>query len=128
MNAQLSVNDLLDNASRLDTSDFDTFFHEVLTLRAKRVSPVLSTLETNLLKEIYKKLPNSTLKRYENLSMKRQTETINENEYAELLKLVKEVEQNNVIRLKSIVELATIRKITPQKLMEQLGLIPLHNA
>jgi 4-hydroxy-3-methylbut-2-enyl diphosphate reductase IspH len=128
MTTLLSITDLIDNASRLESVEFNTFFNEILALRAKRVTTVLSNTESNLLKTIYQKMPNTTQKRYDQLTLKRQNETINEAEYAELLILVKEFEQQNVTRLKSIVELASIRKITAQELMKQLGLMPLRNA
>ncbi len=127
MNTPLSVPDLLDNASRLNTSDFESFVKEILTLRAKRVAPVLSQKETDMLEKIYTKLPSDTLTRYDLLTEKRRTETISPEEYDELLGLVQIVEQYNVERLKRIVELAALRKVTAQKLMKQLGLMPLHN-
>ncbi len=127
MNAPLTVPDLLDNASRLNTSDLESFVKEVLTLRAKRVAPVLSQKEADLLDKIYAKLPSDTIARYDLLTERRRAGTISPEEYDELLGLVQIVEQYNVERLKHIVELAALRKVTAQKLMKQLGLMPLHN-
>lgn len=128
MNAPLTVPDLLDNASRLNTSDLESFVKEVLTLRAKRIAPVLSQKEADLLEKIYAKLPSETLTRYDLLTEKRRAGTISSEEYDELLDLVQIVEQYNVERLKLIVELAALRKVTAQKLMKQLGLMPLTHA
>ena len=127
MNAPLTVPDLLDNASRLDTSEFESFFKAMLALRAKRIAPVLSQKEADLLEKIYTKLPSSTTERYDLLTEKRRAETISPEEYDELLGLVQTVEQYNVQRLKLIVELADLRKVTAQQLMKQLGLMPLYN-
>ncbi len=127
MNESITVPDLIDSASRLNEGEFEAFFKQVLALRAKRVAPVASGKETELLQAIYKKLPSNILKRYDSLTAKRQTETVTDAEYEELMTLVKEVEQYNVTRLGYIVELAALRGVTPQELMKQLGLMPLYN-
>ena len=127
MNAPLTVPDLLDKASHLDNSEFESFFKALLALRAQRVAPVLPQKEAELLEKIYMKLPRATQERYDTLTEKRRTVEILPEEYNELLELVQVVEQYNVERLKLIVELAALRKVTAQKLMKQLGLMPLHN-
>ena len=127
MNASVTVPDLLDKASHLNNSEFESFFNEMLTLRAKRVAPVLSQKEADLLDKIYAKLPPATQERYDSLTEKRRDGAISTEEYGELLALVQVVEQYNVERLKLIVELAALRKVTAQQLMKQLGLMPLHN-
>ncbi len=125
MTAQLSVNDLVSGASHLGVRDFDVLFREILSLRAKRVAPILSEQESRLLEKIYEKLPRKTAERYADLTEKRRAETLPEDEYQELLTLVQVSENHNVQRLQHIVELASLRQITPQELMKQLGLMPL---
>lgn len=104
---------------------FESFFNAVLALRAKRVAPVLPQKETDLLEKIYTKLPAATQERYDLLTKKRRAETISAEEYGELLELVHVSEHYNVERLKCIVELAALRKVTVEQLMEQLGLMPI---
>ncbi len=128
MNVQPSVTDLLDNISQLGKNDFEVFFREILSLRARRVAQVLPQAESVLLGNVYQHLPDDIEQRYEVLSEKRQAQTIQPDEYTELLKLVDIVEKYNVQRLQYIVELANLRKMTVQDLMQQLGLMPLHNA
>jgi hypothetical protein len=127
MNVHLTVTDLLENASRLDSSEFESFFKSMLTLRAKRIAPVLTQKEADVLEKIYSKLPASVIERYELLTEKRRDETIAPKEYEELLGLIPVVEQYNVERMKNIVELASLRNTTAQELMKQLGLMPLYN-
>lgn len=122
--APTTVPDLLDKVSHLDNSEFESFVNAVLTLRAKRVAPVLPQKETDLLEKIYTKLPAATQERYDLLTEKRRAGTISAEEYGELLELVRVTEHYNVERLKLIVELAALRKVTIEQLMEQLGLIP----
>jgi len=78
-----------------------------------------------LLEKIYQKLPENILTRYEILSEQRQNGSISNEAYQELLRLIPVVEQYNVERLKCMVALAELRKITVQELMEELSLIPL---
>ena len=55
MNAPLSTTELLDNAARLDTRDFEHFVHHVLALRARRKGLGLHPKEADLLKMINSK-------------------------------------------------------------------------
>jgi hypothetical protein len=128
MNAQLSVSELIDNAARLEIRDFDKFFHEMLSLRARRVAPVLSPQETELLEQIYQKLPHQVLARYAELTEKRRLGSIADVEYEELLRLIPTTEDHNVRRLKSLARLAEIRQTTVRELMTQLGISPLYHA
>ncbi|MFM9949171.1 MAG: hypothetical protein ACKV1O_14620 [Saprospiraceae bacterium] len=82
---------------------------------------------SDLLEKIYQKLPSETSERYDLLTNKRREDNITPPEYEELLALVSIVEQHNVQRLKFIVELAALRKMTAQELMEKLGLMPLYH-
>lgn len=118
---------MLDGASRLGSNDFESFFKEMLALRAQRIAPVMTQKEALLLERIYTKLPVATLEQYDQLSEKRRLGTISDDEYRILLDLIPIVEQYNVDRMKSIVELAGLRKMTAQALMKQLDLMPLHN-
>lgn len=121
--APVTVPDLLDKVSHLDNSEFESFVNAVLALRAKRVAPVLPQKESDLLEKIYTKLPAAIQERYDLLTEKRRAGTISAEEYGELLELVHISEHYNVERLKCIVELAALRKVTVEQLMEQLGLM-----
>ena len=125
MNAPLTVPDLLDNAARLAYPEFESFFKAMLDMRARRLAPVLPAEESVLLEKIYQKLPENILIRYKMLSEQRQNGIISNEAYQELLRLIPVVEQYNVERLKCMVALAELRKITVQELMEELSLIPL---
>ncbi len=125
MQAQLSVPDLLENVDKLSGSDFEKFLRDVLSLRAKRVAPVLMPIESELLKKVYQKWPSSISKRYDILTTKRKSGTITESEYDELLELVKSSEQYNVERMKAIIDLALIRKVSVPELMKSLDILPL---
>jgi len=94
-------------------------------MRARCLVSVLPAEESVLLEKIYQKLPKNILSRYEMLSEQRQNGSISNEAYQELLRLIPVVEQYNVERLKCMVALAELRKITVQELMEELSLIPI---
>jgi hypothetical protein len=126
MTTSPAVSDLLNSAKQLQNTDFEDFVSSLLALRATRIAPVLSSEETMLLEKIYEKLPSTLLNRYQYLTELRKKNDISENEYEELLELVKQTESYNVERLQHIVKLAALRQVTVQTLMTQLGLMPLH--
>jgi hypothetical protein len=59
-------------------------------------------------------------RRIEELNEKIEESTITEEEHAELLRLVEMAERLSVDRLRAIVALAKLRKMSPEALMRQL--------
>lgn len=59
---------------------------------------------------------------YKTLIQKRQAEIIGKEELASLIKMTNRMEKANVQRLKYLMELAHIRKVAVQGLMEELGI------
>ncbi|HRI61321.1 MAG TPA: hypothetical protein PK228_16390 [Saprospiraceae bacterium] len=122
MNAPLSTAELLDNASRLDTRDFEQFVHNVLALRARRKGLGLDSKEAELLKKINRKsLSAAQQKRFDYLT---QSETRTDAEQQELLTLVEIVEQFDAERVEYLAELARLRNVPVRTLMQQLGILP----
>jgi hypothetical protein len=60
--------------------------------------------------------------RYRNLIGKRQAETLNAEEQAELIALSNQIEEANAQRIQDIAELAALRQTTVPALMSELGL------
>ncbi|MCW5924542.1 MAG: hypothetical protein KIS77_19650 [Saprospiraceae bacterium] len=122
MNAPLSATELLNNAARLETSDFEQFVQNVLALRARRKGLGLETKEAELLKKINRKsLSEAQQKRFDYLT---QSETRTEAEQQELLALVEIVEQFDAERVEHLAELARLRNVPVRTLMQQLGILP----
>ena len=122
MNAPLSTAELLENASRLDTRDFEQFVHNVLALRARRKGLGLDSKEAELLKKINRKsLSAAQQKRFDYLT---QSETRTDAEQQELLTLVEIVEQSDAERVEYLAELARLRNVPVRTLMQQLGILP----
>lgn len=90
----------------------------------KTQGPRLSKRETELFLKINRTLQEDKQQRYEELTEKRIEETLTKKEHAELLQLIEELQQIWVERWQAVIDLAKLRKLTPQEMMRQLGVDP----
>lgn len=84
----------------------------------------LSKRETELFLKINRTLPEDKQQRYAELTEKRIEETLTKKEHAELLELIEELQQIWVERWQAVIDLAKLRKVSPQEMMRQLGVDP----
>lgn len=124
LQAQLSAEDLLRAVGQLEAGELERFVTEVLSLRAQRWAPALSATETELLQQINQGLPESLMVRYQELIVKRQTETLSSEEHAELLRLTDEVELGEAKRAQALIELARLRQVPLARLLNDLQIPP----
>ena len=89
---------------------------------AHQLPPHLSPEEGRLLTEINTGFSEDTWKRFHELVARRQEEILTEVERAELLSLTTQMERANVERLKKLIELARLRGVKLEELMDQLGI------
>ena len=129
MSLVLQINPSLENRVRqnalrkgVDLSLFIVEFLEQNFPEEKPKPKALSKREALLLEKIDLGISVETWERYHSLRTKRQLETINALESAEYTAINQQIEAANVKRLASLIELAKIRKITLDALMNQLGL------
>jgi len=124
MSAQASVSELIDKAARLDTGEFNNFFNKVLTLRAQRIAPVLSKEESDLLKKINRGFAQKKWERLTALDDQLESGTLTEAEQEELSVLIEAYEEYSLQRLRYLGQLATVRKVSLDEVMNQLGIQP----
>jgi hypothetical protein len=86
--------------------------------------PHLSKKETALFLRINRHLTPEQQGRYDELRAKREEETLTPAEHAELLQCVAEIETLWVDRVQAVLELARLRRLSPQQLMQQLAIDP----
>lgn len=120
--AHLSMEELLKAIGQLSPPELEIFVQSTLILRAQRQAPHVNHAETELLRKINQGLPLSTQKRYAALIAKRRAETLTAEEYQELLKLTNDVENFEAQRVVCLTELAQLRQVTLEALMQQLGI------
>ena len=89
------------------------------------MSTIQSLNEADLLLQINRDIPTDIRLRNNELIGKRQSETLTEAEYAELLKLSDQIELMQVQRITALVALAQLRQISLSDLMIALGIAPI---
>lgn len=125
MTSSSTVADLLKNVQQLNDAEFEDFFKKLLLLRESSRAGLLSELELTLLQQINERLPKEKQIRFNLLIAKRDAEIINEEEYEELLDLTAEIESLDLKRLKSMTQLAELRKITLPEVVELFNIRPI---
>lgn len=118
----MSLTELLHAANELDELDLDVLVDQVLLLRAQRKSSVLSEDETRLLLQINEGIPEEMHRQYQLLVVKRDAETLTDDEYKTLLALSDRIEVMAAARAGSLVKLANLRQIPLMQLMDNLGI------
>lgn len=84
----------------------------------------LSKRETDLFLRINRSLPEDKQRHYDELRVRREDETLTDDEHTELLGLVEEIQEIWIERLQAVHDLAKLRKISPREMMRQLGVDP----
>jgi hypothetical protein len=101
----MSIDELVQAANHLNETDLDQLVSRVLLLRAKRLAPVLSGSETELLLHINQGIPTDLQQQYELL-----------------LELSDRIEILAAERAGSLVKLAELRQVPLAQLMNDLGI------
>jgi hypothetical protein len=91
-----------------------------LALNAKRTAPSVTQEEAELLLHINARLPEDVERRYDELIAKRDAETLDHEEHAELLRLTQQAEAFDVARVEALSKLASRRGVSLSALMRQL--------
>jgi hypothetical protein len=120
--AEISRDELLKAVEQLSPGDFSQFLSQVLALRARREAPSLSAPESQLLLPINQGLPEEIGRRYDELIVKRQAETLSEVELGELVHLTDVVENLEAGRMDALATLARSRGMSVGEVMADLGI------
>lgn len=118
--AQLSASDLMQAVKQLNSSELEWFVWQIIALQAHQKAPTLKKDESELLLKINRGVPPGIRERYDELIIKRQSETLTPGEHDELLRLTDEVEKQDAERVEYLKELALIRHTSLTALMEDL--------
>jgi hypothetical protein len=120
--ADVSVDALVQAAEQLSETELRRFTSQVLALNAKRTAPSVAPEEAELLGHINSRLPEDVQRRYDELMAKRDAETLGDTEHEELLQLTKQAEAFDVARVEALSKLAVYRGVTLSALMQQLSI------
>ncbi len=125
MTATPAMQDLFSGVQRLDMRELKKFSEQVSLFYVQRKTPHLSARETELLQKINRGFPVSVWQPYKQLIVKRNDETLTEDEYQQLITLSDQLEEMNAERMGYLIELSQLRKQPLQKVMDDLGIHPL---
>ena len=84
---QLSSEELLKAVEQLNLSELEQFVSQVIVLKAQRKATRLPQTEAELLLKINQGIPDNLQKDYEELKVKREEETLTDDEHQRLLQL-----------------------------------------
>jgi len=118
----LDLDQVLNGVSQLDTLTLEEFLQQVSRLLAHRKAPSLPQREVELLQQISQHPTPKIRSRYDELNTKLHQGIITEDEHQEFLALVDQIELADAKRLQHLIELAQLRSLSLDALMEQLGL------
>ncbi|MTJ53936.1 STAS/SEC14 domain-containing protein, partial [Anabaena sp. UHCC 0253] len=107
---------------QLSQSDLRKFIAQAIAIQAQRTTSSLMQRESELLLKINQGIPLDIQNYYNNLINKRDAETLTNDEYMELLRLTEQIEKQQAQRIECLAELASLRGISLNKLMENLGI------
>lgn len=121
---QVESDQLLHVAMQMPEDEFQRFVTNLFKLKARERILTLPERESELLSKINEGLSPADAKRMNALIAKRQSHAISKDELEELIKLTDEAERLNVERIKNLLELAHLRGVTLDEVMEQLQIRP----
>lgn len=118
----IELDKVLDGVARLDTPELGRFLSQVSILLARRKAPSIPKREAELLQKINQGLATAFQHRYDELTTKLQADTITSEEHQELLQLIDQIELADAERMQHLIELAQLRNMSLDGLMNQLGI------
>ncbi|GAB2647154.1 hypothetical protein GCM10027035_45940 [Emticicia sediminis] len=123
MGLQMSVAEILHSAENLESKNFDKLYSELSILKAKRRNiALLNEQQSLILDKINEEFDPKKLERLKYLDWKLEFSLLSPAEEKESLKLAETYEAFCTERLKNVSQLALIRQISIDELLEQLGL------
>jgi hypothetical protein len=122
LEVQLSSADLIKAVEQLSHEDLEQFVSQVIMLQAQRKASNLQKSEAELLLKINQGVPFDIQNYYNDLIVKRENETLNLDEYHELLRLTEQIEKLQVQRIEYLAELARMRDKSLTELINDLGI------
>jgi len=118
----MSLDELIQAANQLDSSDLERLLQQVVILRAYRKVNVQTLEEAQLLHKINQGIEGELRAQYQTLRAKKEAETLTDAEYNTLIQLSNQIEQFGAQRLEALANLAQLRQVSLSDLMETLGI------
>jgi hypothetical protein len=125
MNTYSTVTDLVNNAAKLSTKDFENLLQQLSIIKLRRSGArVLGTDEAELLQSLNEAFPQAQWERMKLLDEKLEFGKLGKKEEAELLQLSEAYEAASLSRLQILSKLASLRNTTIEAVADELGIKP----
>jgi len=121
---ELPFDNLLKAVEQLSLTDLEQLMNQVVALQARCKAPCLTKDESELMLKISQSAPPDVRKRFAELVARRQEEKLTPDEHQELLRLNDLIEKSDAERMRHMLELARIRGVSLEVMMEELGMHP----
>jgi len=123
---EIPFDKLLKAVEQLNLTDLEQLMNQVIAIQAKLRVPCLPKDESILMLKISQGLPSNIRKHFGELVVRRQNEKLTPDEHQELIYLTDIIEKSDADRMKHISDLARIRGVSVEVLMQELGIFPAH--
>jgi hypothetical protein len=117
-----SAEEIIQVVRQLPLRELDQVADQVIAIRAERRAPHLTGNESDLLGRINRGLPAAERVRLNELISQRDAEMITPSELQELIGLTDRLEKLQAERLAALAELATLRGVTLDEVINHLGI------
>ena len=119
---QISSQQVISAVQTMPLDELEQLVSNVLAVRAERVAPHISGEESKLLRIIQKTLPKKSLLRIKGLQTLRDNDELSQRGFVELAALIEKLEIIHAERMKAVSDLAKLRGVTLQTVIQQIGL------
>ncbi len=121
----MQINELIKSVEQLSSSQFEAFYHKLQKIRLQKTPSSIVEKEEKVLKKIHTPFAKKKNLRFNLLIAKRDTQSLSKEEYQELLELTAAFEKFELKRLKLLVKLADLRKITLPEVINLYNIKPI---
>lgn len=119
---QLTTEQIIDVIGQLDASDLESVLRKAMQFQAKQKGQSQFQRESELLNRIFQKKSATFRRRFDRLKTKCKAFKLTTQEHEEFLRLLEEVQKEDVEYVEALTELAQLHNVTLPVLMEQLGI------
>ena len=118
---QLPFELFLNGLSGLDSAELEVVLNQIARLKVQRRIPIATQREQQLLETIAETLSAEQQTQFDTLLSRCEQEIITQDQLATLIALTDRVEEIHIQRWQALIELAALRQISVDQLIQQLG-------
>ncbi len=118
----LELEHVMQGMDKLDHIELENVLSRISIMLARKKAPCLPQQEAKLLGVINQGVDANVMQRHIELTNLMHNDKLTEQEHQELIQLIDQIEQADAERMQALVELANIRAVSVDALMQQLNI------